>query len=47
MSKLQERYPEVFRILNWGGDGMCAFHSFVCLELTRNRYGKGLDNLSI
>ena len=29
MSKPQEKYPEVFRILDWGGDGMCVLHSFV------------------
>ena len=45
MSGLQERYPEVFRILDWGGDGMHVLHSF-CLELTWRRYGEGLHNLS-
>ena len=29
MSKPQEKYPEVFRILDWLGDGMRVLHSFV------------------
>ncbi len=37
----QAKYPEVFDVLDRGGDGKCTFHSLTLLLIMLYSYGQG------
>lgn len=40
---VQDKYPEVFRILDRGGDGMRILLSAECETKIKHRYGKSIN----